>query len=192
MGTLSFCVLTMVAATDICWYPMYASFGRELKAQAELQRLGIPEFVPMKQVLVDEDGSPKPSLVPALHNLIFVHSSRQQITQLKMYNRECQHLQYMTRQSDFDQIEREVITVPDRQMTNFMRVTREANEHVQWLQLTDFLMKEGHAVRITAGTFAGVEAQVKRIHKNRVVVVMLKGIAAVAVTHVPPAYLEFI
>ena len=52
--------------------------------------------------------------------------------------------------------------------------------------------KVGRRVIITDGDFAGVEGVVKRIKKNRHVVVELDGLTAVAIAFVPPAFLRFI
>jgi transcription antitermination factor NusG len=47
-------------------------------------------------------------------------------------------------------------------------------------------------VRITGGPFKDVEGVVKRIKKNKSVVVQIEGIAAVAIAFVPANYLTLI
>lgn len=86
---------------------------------------------------------------------------------------------------------REIVTVPDREMNSFIQATKIDDERVSYLTYSDFLDKEGRKVRVAAGDFMGVEGEIKRIKKNRCVVVCLRGIAAVAI-QVPFDQLEFI
>ena len=62
------------------WFPMRVTYSRELKVKAELDRLEIENFVPMMYKLMDDDtDNPHRELVPAINNLIFVHSSQERI-----------------------------------------------------------------------------------------------------------------
>jgi len=58
-----------------------------MKVKAELDRLEIENFVPMRYKMVD-DGSeiPRRDLVPAINNLIFVRSTQERISGLKASN----------------------------------------------------------------------------------------------------------
>ncbi len=69
------------------WFPMRVTYSRELKVKAELDRLEIENFVPMRYKMVD-DGSeiPRRDLVPAINNLIFVRSTQERISGLKASN----------------------------------------------------------------------------------------------------------
>ena len=85
----------------------------------------------------------------------------------------------------------EIMTVPDREMDAFIKVTRHPDVRLQYLVYTDFLDKEGRKVKVIDGDFAGVEGQIKRIRKDRCVVVCIRGVAAVAL-QIPFEQLEFI
>ena len=82
--------------------------------------------------------------------------------------------------------------VPDNEMYNFMRVASMQDDSVMFLDYKDFIGKEGRRVRINEGTFAGVEGVIKRIKKNKHVVVQVEGVAAVAIAFVPSSYLSII
>ena len=172
------------------WYPMRVTYGREVRVKEYLDGLQVENFLPMHYELVDPgDGNKKRLLVPAIHNLIFVRGSRAQITELKTTRRELQPLRYITRhyaESATDIL----LTVPDAQMQNFMRVAAVQDDSVMFLDHSDYLNKVGRRVVITEGYFAGVEGVIKRIKKNRHVVVQLEGLAAVAVTYVPASCLR--
>ena len=176
--------------SERAWYPMRVTYGREVKVKEALDNLGIENFLPMHYELVDPgDGNKKRLLVPAIHNLIFIHDSREDITLLKTTRREFQPLRYITKHFA-ESVADNILTVPETQMRNFMRVASVQDDSVIFLDNSDYLSKVGRRVLITEGYFAGVEGVVKRIKKNKHVVVQLEGLAAVAVTYVPASCLR--
>ena len=179
-----------ILRSERAWYPMRVTYGREVKVQEALDTLGIENFLPMHYELVDPgDGNKKRLLVPAIHNLIFIHDSREDITLLKTTRREFQPLRYITKHFA-ESVADNILTVPETQMRNFMRVASVQDDSVIFLDNSDYLSKVGRRVLITEGYFAGVEGVVKRIKKNKHVVVQLEGLAAVAVTYVPASCLR--
>ena len=176
--------------SERAWYPMRVTYGREVKVKEALDTLGIENFLPMHYELVDPgDGNKRRMLVPAIHNLIFVHDSREDITLLKTTRREFQPLRYITKHFA-ESVADNILTVPETQMRNFMLVASVQDDSVIFLDNSDYLSKVGRRVLITEGYFAGVEGVVKRIKKNKHVVVQLEGLAAVAVTYVPASCLR--
>ena len=169
---------------------MYCAYASEMKVKAELDGLGIEAYIPMKYALVEHGIERRRELVPAIHNLIFVHESRERITELKMYNSVCTHLQYMM-STTLDGARRFLI-IPDASMKNFMLVTSQYSDQIVYLRYDDYLNKPGSHVRIIDGIFAGVEGVIKRIKKDRVVVVLLKGVAAVAITEITFDHLQYL
>ena len=79
--------------------------------------------------------------------------------------------------------------MPDKQMEDFIRVASVRDDSVMFLDCSDFLRSPGTRVRVTEGPFAGVEGVIKRIRRNKRVVVQIDGVAAVAITFVPPSAL---
>lgn len=152
--------------------------------------MGIESFVPMHYELVETKQGKKRKLVPAVHNLIFVHSTQNALTHLKMTKKECEPLRYMIKPVAGKKGQTEIMTVPDLEMENFMRVASVQDDSVMFLNYKDFIGKEGRRVRIVEGTFAGVEGVIKRIKKNKHVVVQIEGVAAVAVAFVPSSLLQ--
>ncbi len=170
---------------------MRVTYNRELRVKARLDELGIENYLPMKYTVVIRGGDRVRKLVPAVSNLIFVRAVRYHLTSLK-YNDEILHpLRYMTR-TDISAPERhEVMVVPDRQMNDFISVSRMVDDdRVRYLRYDPFLDKPGQRVRIVDGNFAGVEGVIKRIGKNRQVVVMIPGIAAITLSSIPCTWIE--
>ena len=174
------------------WYPMRVTYGREESIKETLEELGVRTFLPMQRLrgYVDEAGEPHENLQPAIRNLIFVYSSQQKITELKMYNKACQPLRYMTNPFSHGD-EDYLLTVPERQMDNFIRVASIQDDRLHYLDPNnEFLQKPGRRVRITDGDFKDAEGVIKRIKNNKRIVVEIKGVAAVAITFVPAIWLE--
>ena len=168
---------------------MRVTYSRELKVKAELDRLKIENFIPMTYKLMDADTDhPHRELVPAINNLIFVHSTQERISYLKQKNEVLEPLRYILDQTA--EKAHTIMTVKDRQMENFMRVASMTDNSVMFLNDDCVLGKEGKHVQIIGGVFEGVEGVIRRVKRCKRVVVELKGIAGVAIAFVPAALLK--
>ena len=180
---------TEVCGAPLFWFPMRVTYSRELKVKAELDRLEIENFLPMKYRLLDaESENPRRELVPALNNLIFVHSSQAQMSSLKSTNTVLQPLRYMIDRTA--QRAHTIMTVTDVQMQNFMRVASKTDDSVMFLNDETVVGKVGKRVLITGGTFEGVTGVIRRVKRCKRVVVELEGIATVAIAFVPAVLLK--
>ena len=171
----------------IRWYPMRVTYHRELKIKEQLDLMGIENFVPMDYDLTDSSEGPRKTLVPAIHNLIFVHASQEVLTHLKMHRKEFDPMRYITKTSSDGH--KNLLYVPDRQMEDFIRIASAQDDHIIFLDTRDST-NMGRRVRITAGRFKGVEGVIKRIKKNKYFLIQIDGVAAVAITYVPSDCLE--
>lgn len=171
------------------WWAMSAPYQRELKAKAALDKLGIENFVPMRyQAVRKRTGSMSRELLPAIHNLIFVRGSKPCVSQAK---KDILWLQWLTRPEDGKNVP---VTVPDKDMEQFIAVTNTYNEHLIYIQPDEIDLRKGTPVRILGGPFNGFEGtfiKVKGSRKKRVVV-MLKGIVGVAMAEITPDLLEIL
>lgn len=171
------------------WWAMSAPYQRELKAKAALDKLGIENFVPMRyQAVRKRTGSMARELLPAIHNLIFVRGSKPCVSQAK---KDILWLQWLTRPEDGKNVP---VTVPDKDMDQFIAVTNTYNEHLIYIQPDEIDLRKGTPVRILGGPFNGFEGtfiKVKGSRKKRVVV-MLKGIVGVAMAEITPDLLEIL
>ena len=173
----------------IRWYPMRVTYHRELRIKEQLDLIGIENFVPMHYDLATSSDGPRKMLVPAIHNLIFVHASHEVMTRLKMHKKEFEPMRYMTKTSTDGH--KELLHVPDRQMEDFIKVASAQNESIIFLDARDSV-NMGRRVRITAGRFKGIEGVIKRIKKNKYFLIQIDGVAAVAITYVPSDCLELV
>ena len=173
------------------WFPMRVTYQRELKIKTKLDEVGIESYIPMRYVRTSDDyNDEKPNLLPAIHNLIFVHSDKPTIDELKHTNADIMPLRYMTRPSADNEGRYEIIKVPDAQMENFIRFTSERNEKVVYLEETDYLYKPGREVEIVGGVLNGARGVIKHIKRKRCIVTIIKGVAAVGVIDIPSRFLR--
>ena len=180
---------TMMCGDPESWFPMRVTYSRELKVKAELDRLGIENFLPMTYKLADVDTeNPRRVLVPAINNLVFVRSSKSQISILKSANTVLQPLRYIMDQTAGQ--EHTIMTVPDAQMQNFMRVASRTDDSVLFLNDETVVGREGKRVLITGGVFDGITGVIRRVKRCKRVVVELEGIASVAIAFVPAVLLK--
>lgn len=178
----------MASGIDLQWFPLRVTYNRELKIKKEFDRLGITSYIPMKIDLQGEKELQKAILVPAIHNLIFARTTQETLTSLKMENKAFAPLRYMMRhQSDGED---GVLTVPDCQMENFMKVAAVQDSSIKYLDCSEYVSKIGRKVRITAGQFKDVVGVIKRIKKNKYFVVQIEGVAAIAITYIPKQFIE--
>lgn len=182
----------MLDKDELHWFPMRVTYSREMSVKAFLDELGIENFIPMHYEHVEGRHPRHRELRPAIRNLIFLHSTRATITELKMTRKEMAAVRYMVYPVYDDKvivIGHEIMTVPDKQMEDFIRVASVDDDRVFFVENLDFAGKPGQHVKIVEGAFAGVEGVIKRIKKNKCVVVQIEHVAAVAIAFVPSAFL---
>ena len=174
------------------WFPMRVTYQREMKVKAELDRLGIENFVPMRYKVVesqnDGDTELRRVLVPAINNLIFVRSTQERVSELKRRNEVLEPLRYMMDHTAAS--EHSIMTVADRKMENFMRVASRTDDSVMFLDNETVVGKESKRVEIMGGAFEGVTGVIRRVKHCKRVVVELEGIASVAIAYVPAVLLK--
>ena len=190
--------------TEVCgdpkiWFPMRVTYQREMKVKAELDRLGIECFVPMRYKVVElpldklrvrngGDTELRRELVPAINNLIFVRSTQERISGLKASNEVLEPLRYMMDRTASR--ENAFMTVGDREMENFMRVASRTDDSVMFLDEETVVGKEGKRVEIMGGAFEGVTGVIRRVKRCKRVVVEIDGVASVAIAFVPVEWLK--
>jgi transcription antitermination factor NusG len=133
-------------------------------------------------------GGKSRKLVPAIHNLIFAHTTKERIQEVKQGVR---FLQYRTRPEKGRNVP---IVVPDEQMVHFMAVCRSENEQLRYLLPSEVKLERGTRIRVVGGYFDGLEGnfvKVKGIRSKRVVVT-LEGLASVALAEITDGLIEVV
>ena len=174
------------------WYPMRVTYQQEMKVKAELDRLEIENFVPMRYKVVesqnDGDTELRRVLVPAISNLIFVRSTQERVSELKRRNEVLEPLRYMMDHTADES--HTIMTLADGQMENFMRVASRTDDSVMFLDNETVIGKEGKRVEIMGGAFEGVTGVIRRVKRCKRVIVEIEGVASVAIAYVSAGMLK--
>ena len=99
------------------WFAIRVSYSRELALKAILDAEKIENFIPMRYEYVIKSGKRVRRLLPAIHNLVFVHSTRKRIDALKDELESSMPIRFI--------MNREFcrpVVIPDAQMRSFILV----------------------------------------------------------------------
>ena len=168
------------------WYAMRATYRRESDAMRLLEKENIGCFIPMQYKISIKRGKKIRTLVPVIHNLVFVHARPSEVKRVKS---QVTYLQYIT-----DTRSGEKIIVPDHQMQRFIAVAGTYNDHLMYFQPDELNLSKGTKVRITGGEFEGQEGVFLKVKgaRDRRVVIEVQGVIAVAMTTIHPDLIEVI
>lgn len=169
------------------WYAIRVTYGRELKFKQMLEDNGFEVFVPMRNRKVEKNGLKTVVTVPAVSNLCFVNTEKTKLDGYMHSLGEACPAHYI-----WDKATRQPIIVPDKAMSDFIRISLVMSDEVLYLQDITSKIRQGQKVRVIEGPFKGVEGTVVRVKRSRRIVVELPGMLAVATTYVHPRDLELI
>lgn len=171
---------------SLTWYAMRATYRREIIVRNLLGQQGIRTFIPMRYALTTRGGRKRRELIPAIHNLVFVQTDAETMKQVKS---KISYLQYM-----MDRTENRPITIPEKQMEDFIRVSSCYDEPVEYITADTSRMIKGTRVRINGGAFDGVEGTLARTarSKSRKVIVSVNGVIAAVTAEIRPDMIEII
>ena len=74
----------MLDKDELHWFPMRVTYSREMFVKTFLDEHGVESFIPMHFEPVEGKHPRHQVLKPAVRNLIFLHSTRGNITELKI------------------------------------------------------------------------------------------------------------
>lgn len=177
--------MTTTTDYELLWYPLRVTYSRELKVKEYLDTCSIESFIPMHYAEKEQGEGVVRQLVPVIHNLVFVHISRNDIEELKASSPVSTLIRYM-----MNPITRLPIVIPEKQMQDFIAVAGTVEEQVMYLSPTEVAMKKGDRVRIIGGIWNGVEGKFIRVKRDLRVVVEIEGVMAVATAGIHPSLVQ--
>lgn len=177
-------------ATQPQWYAMRATYRREMMAKAALEAAGIVAYVPMRYELRKVRGRERRCMVPAIHNLIFVCATTEQLRAVKP---KISYLQYMTHQ-EHGRSTGEKLIIPHDEMEAFMAAASSPLETLTWLQPETINLDKGQRVRIHGGVCDGREGYLVKVpgYRSKRIVVAVQGVVAVALADVTRDQIEIL
>ena len=165
------------------WFAIRVTYNREMKVKRELDSIHIENFLPMKYRIIVRGEKKIKELVPAIHNLIFVYITPDDLKSYKATT--ALPIRYIMNRET-----REPIVIPEQQMQNFIAVAGNPTEQIVYLDPDVSNFKKGDKVKIIGGVFEGAEGYFMRIKGDRRVVVCINGIAAVATAFIHPSLVK--
>ena len=193
----------MLKENKVHWFPMRIRNSNISRLEKMVEhfdkhkkRLGdadepLETYVPLNFIKV---SMTKMDFAPYLLNYIFVRSTFRRLSEIKNSNEDFEPLRFVMHPTFDENYTRhqEVLTMSDKMMADYQRLTAEANEKVVFLNDLRFACKPGREVQITEGKFAGIIGRVKRIRGARCVVLPIGMEQAAAVVDVPNSQLRYL
>lgn len=175
------------------WFVLRATYNRVQQAYEFIIRENECAYLPMRYVEKVIKGKRKRILKPLIPNILFVYTTRERIEQFVKDTPELPFLTFY-----YNHFEQEYegknapLTIPFREMMNFIRLTRIDNAHIMLVDAKQCHYKSGDIVRVMEGDFAGVEGRVARVAGQQRVVVEIEGLCTVVTAYIPSAFLKIV
>ncbi len=192
-----------------CWYALKVFYNKVFELEETLAPRGVETYIPigreevkgeqylrmrtaMKQAGQDRLDDPRyifenPHIykrVPLIGSVMFVRCPDTQIKQIRTVVGE-RGFVYLKADGKSPAV------IPDREMAAFRLVADHFHEGMLILQDEAYTrFREGGRVRVKEGPFKGAEGYIKRIRKDRRLLVAIEGVIAVATSYIPPENLE--
>lgn len=188
--TLSNTIATGVSVENapkerIYWYVLRVSYHREQKANEWLQSQGIETYLPLHYEERESYGRRKRVKAPLLPNFIFVHLSYYDLNALMKSQLSSLLSYYYDHFKVISGGKNPPLTIPDKQMENFIRLTSIDNDNILFVPREKCHFKNGDSVIVTGGPFIGIKGRIARVNRQQRIVVEIEGIGCITTAYVP-------
>ena len=193
---------------ELNWYALKVFYGKVFEFEALLGDMGLETYIPVREDLLkgedhmralrrlstpddrrrDNQFVRKGPLifkrVPVVSSLLFVRAPQERVKEVEACVKE---KGFVYRTAD----RKAVAVIPDKQMAMFRLVCSSGAEGLDFFSDDDITRyKSGDKVRVLEGPLKGAEGYIKRIKKDRRLLVAIEGFIAVATMYIPPQFLE--
>ena len=190
------------------WYALKVFYGKVFEIEARLGDMDLETYIPVrKELLKGEDhmralrrlstpddrrcdnqfiqaGPLIYKRVPVVTSLLFVRAPKDRLKEVEESVKE-KGFVYRTADRKTEAV------IPDKQMAMFQLVCSSGAEGLEFFADDDITRyKAGDKVRGLEGPLNGAEGYIKRIRRDRRLLVAIEGFIAVATTFIPPQFLE--
>ena len=186
----------MLKVDEPHWFVMRIRNSSIVRLQTMMERLDKEDdvdetYAPLGYIKVSKT---KMDFAPFLLNYLFVRSDFQKLVKVKSNQVLFEPLRFVMHPvSDMNFVSHyEPLFMSDKNMHDYMRMTKEENDRIMFLENMQFAGKVSKVVQITEGEFAGVIGRIKRIKGLRCVVLPIGNEMAAAVVDVPNKNLRYL
>ena len=190
------------------WYALKVFYGKVFEIEARFTDMDLETYIPVrKELLKGEDhmralrrlatpddrrrdnqfeqaGPLIYKRMPVVSSLLFVRAPQDRLKEIEACVKEKGFVYKTADREDF-------AVIPDKQMAMFQLVCSSGAEGLDFFADDDLTRyKAGDKVRALEGPLKGAEGYIKRIRKDRRLLVSIEGFIAVATSFIPPQFLE--
>lgn len=170
---------------EIHWYAYKVFFNKVFEVDALLREGGVVTYYPVVKEKKTVGGKTVKVTKPAISSLLFVRCTEavaiawqnQLMGKVMLYN----HVTDGVRRPS---------PIDEEEMRIFILVTSVDDDRLEYLNVRVVNFKQGQRVRVIDGPYKGCAGYIKRVRGNRRLLVSVEGLALVATSYIPSAFLE--
>ncbi len=168
------------------WYALKVFYNRVVYLKSLLPA-GMESYVPVHTVETHKQGRLAYEEAPLIPSLLFVRCTSAWLVKFK-HEYGGDFMYYTVKDPAGNNIPG---PIRDEEMRSFILVTSaDAGRGVKYFGADAPEYHTGDRVRVTDGIYKGAEGYIKRIKKDRKLIVAVTGVAVVAVSYIHPDFLE--
>ena len=192
------------------WYALKVFYNKVFEIEALLGDMGLETYIPARRVqlkgeehlrvarrLATPDDRRRDNQfvqagplifkrVPIVSSLLFVCAPKDRLPEISAC---VEGGGFVYKMAD----RKTVAVIPDKQMAMFRMVCSSGADGLEFFSDEDMTRyKTGDKVRVLEGPLKGAEGYIKRIRKDRRLLVSIEGFIAVATSYLPPQFLEVV
>ena len=193
---LPFLKSPMLKEDENRWFVMRIRHSSIARLQAMTELLGKEDdvdetYIPTKFLKINEK---KMDFAPCLLNYIFVRSTFHKLVRVKSNQEKYEPLRFVMHPVSDEKYEHhyEPLFISDKSMNDYMRITKEENDKIMFLENMQFAGKASREVQVISGEFTGVVGRIKRIKGLRSVILPIGEEMAVAIIDVANSCLRYL
>ena len=182
-----------VPTPGMSWYVFRASYGREDKASDYIVEDGTYVYIAKRYARKSVNGKQKKVLETLIPNLLFVYTTEDKAKEYIKNTPVLSYLTYYYNHFELDDDQKNPpLTVSCKEMENFIIATCNKSEHLKFVEESQCHFKGGEIVKITDGSFKGVEGRVARVSGQQRVIVTLTNVGLVSTAYIPTAFIQIL
>ena len=169
---------------ELHWYALKVFYNRVVYLKSLLEPEGVETYVPLHTVEQYDKGRLTYEEKQLIPSLMFVRCREKWLEEFKR-KYPLDFMFYTEAES------RRPGAIPEAEMRSFILVTSaDAGRNVKYFGADAPEYHTGDRVRVIDGIYKGAEGYIKRIKKDRKLIVSVSGVAVVAVSYIHPSFLE--
>lgn len=178
---------------DKKWYAMRTTYGREQKAYEYVVNHGGTAFLPLRLIYNQKGASLKSKKVSRFPNIFFIKGSEEEVKAFAYDNVHLPFLRfYYAHRHDGINIIKYPLVVPEKQIEQLRIICDSESNDTIIVPANVHNFSTGELVRVTDGSFKGIEGRVSRWHGQQRVGITIEGLCTIATAYIPTAFLELV